>query len=131
MSVSECYWCHDKHSDDVLCAQARTVLDKLREKGATYEQPNVEITGGDDQEVAGTLCLALGVKAFWTTTLDIIRPGLAIQPIHLDESLGKPLILIDDDANIRRAGRMIDDMAGTAVRQARKARDEARAARSG
>lgn len=121
----KCYWCETQHPPDYLCPAAGTVLEKLREKGASYDAPTIELPDAVDENVEGVLCQALAVKAFYTEVLNVHRPGIAVQPVFLDGNYGKPLLLIDTDENIKRAGRLMEDMCTLAVRRARKARDVA------
>lgn len=129
MSDTECTWCTRTHDMDFLCAPAKEVLHRLHEKSLasaeSYDMPTVELTNEEGQDIEGVLVKAFGVRAFYTLTLGVYRPGIAIDPILLDDSRTKPLILIDDDVTMRRAGRLFDDMTSLAVRRARRARDEA------
>jgi hypothetical protein len=120
----ECFWCETTHPADYLCPEAGEVLVKLKDRGGSFDAPTIELTDALDENVEGVLCSALGVKAFYTETLRVFRPGLAIQPIGLDGKHGTPLLLIDDERAIRRVGTLVDEMSRLAVRRARKAHEE-------
>lgn len=129
MTDTRCNWCETVHDPHHICDAAKEVLDKLWEKSqsaaAAYDLPTMEFVDEIGANVEGSLCKAIAVNAFHTLTLGIYRPGIIIQPILLDDSRLKPLVLVDDDVHMRRVGRLFDDMTSLAVRRAKKARDEA------
>lgn len=129
MADIDCAWCTETHGESWLCPEARRVLDQLRkqvmEGASRYDLPTLEFGNDAGGVVEGILCKALAVHGFYTDTLSIYRPGIAITPILMDETTIKPLVLVDDDTALRRIGRLLDQTATSAIRQARKARDEA------
>jgi hypothetical protein len=122
---AKCHWCETVHPVDYLCPEAGEVLKKLLEQGASYDAPTIELEDAVDENVEGILCQALAVKAFYTLTLGVYRPGIAVQPILLDGSHGKPFLMIDDERNIKRAGQLFQDMCALAIRRAGKAARDA------
>lgn len=130
-----CYWCQCEHEPSLLCDAASQVLDRLRDQimgaAARYDMPTVELTNDAGVEVEGVLVKAFAMRSFYVDTLGVYRPAIAIDPILLDDSTLKPLILIDSDGSVlRRCGRLFDEMCTMAIRKATKARDEAFKSRS-
>lgn len=125
-----CTWCTEVHDATYLCNPAKMMLDKIAKSSADaaskFDLPTIELKNELEEDVEGILCQAIAVKAFYTDTLGVIRPGIALEGVMVDGRRITPLLLIDEDVAIRRAGRLFDDMAGLAVRRARRGREEAR-----
>ena len=124
MSLIDCRYCDETHGDLLMCGPARRLLDALHTAGQMRDLPTVEFERPVmDPAMLGDGTVLLGqvvVKAAVVPVGGVIMPVLVFTGVAAD---GNPLpnwLYAGIPAEIRRVEKLVADMAGLAIRTARK-----------
>lgn len=131
MITVDCRWCAARHTARFLCDPARKILNALYARGMEGNMPSIEFPAPIPAEQLGyklggdpgdRLLRQLVINAITLDVAGIPRPGLILTG---QDNAGDPLprwVYAADDAGIRAAAKLVDDMGRLAIRTAAKAR---------
>ena len=122
-----CPWCEKPHAETHACPPVRLLLARMKDRGDSLTMPTIEfadspieIPGFD--EPGDTFLTQLVVQAAVVPVAGVTRAGLVFTG---RDSTGKPLprwLYLDTDQHIAAAAKLVDDMAGLAIRTATRQR---------
>lgn len=120
-----CPWCEKHHAETHACPPVRELLARMKDRGVSLTMPTLEFADNPIEIPGfegGVFLSQLVVQAAVAAVADVPRAGLVFTG---RDSTGKPLprwLYLDTDQHIAAAAKLVDDMAGLAIRTATRRR---------
>ena len=119
-----CPYCDSTHGDLLLCPPAKRVLDALLEQGMSFDMPTIEfpepVTGAGVFGGSTVLVGQFVTKAAIIPVAGVPRPTLIFTGRDITGAVLPEWIYPGEPEAIRRASKLVSDMAEMSIRRARQ-----------
>lgn len=126
-TFGDCRYCDRRHGARYLCDPAKKVLDALLEQGTQFDMPTVEFPqmkqATADMLGPGTVLVRqFIVKAALVPVAGVPKPSLLFTGRDVTNAELPHWVYPGDERDMKRAVKLVSDMAEMAVRRARRER---------